>query len=281
MSSRYSIIQYVPNPIADERINIGIVAFNDRLVKARFIKSWKRIRCFASNEKDIDYLQEFQTKVEKLASLGLLFTDNVTDRDNNLTRLTKISESWGNSIQLTTPKGSLEDPETLLTQISKDLLIEPYAAKTSASRDRQAAVRLVRSKVKKVLDKFGKEAKEYYKKDHLLKGSLGNNKFDVAVANGKTFFAAQSISFEVQTSEQTIASTSWIVSDVKKIQPNTPLGVVVLLPHQESPHFERVQKIYQDARKKFVFLGAEIVEEKDIESWTYDRLGEDFKALVS
>jgi Protein of unknown function (DUF3037) len=27
MASRYSIIQYVPNPIADERINIGVLAF--------------------------------------------------------------------------------------------------------------------------------------------------------------------------------------------------------------------------------------------------------------
>ena len=281
MSSRYSIIQYVPNPIADERINIGIVAFNDRLVKAQFIKSWKRIRCFANDEQDIDYLQEFKTKVEQLASIGLLFSEDLTDKENNLTRLNKISQSWGNSIQLTTPRGSLEDPETLLAQIAKDLLVEPSAVKISSSRDRQAAVKVVRSKVRKVLDEFGKEAKEYYKKDHPLRGKLGENKFDVAVANGKVFFAAQSISFEVQTSEQTIASTSWIVSDVKQIQPNTSLGVVILPPKQESPHFERMQKVYQNAKKKFVFLGAEIVEEKDVESWAYDRLGKDFEALVS
>ncbi|MGL4618228.1 MAG: DUF3037 domain-containing protein [Chroococcidiopsis sp.] len=29
MASRYSIVQYVPNPITDERINIGVVAFDD------------------------------------------------------------------------------------------------------------------------------------------------------------------------------------------------------------------------------------------------------------
>ncbi len=79
MASRYSIIQYVPNPIADERINIGIVAFNDQLVKTRFVKSWKRVRCFATDESDIDYLQEFTANMQKLASLGLLFTGNIKE----------------------------------------------------------------------------------------------------------------------------------------------------------------------------------------------------------
>lgn len=280
MSSRYSIIQYVPNPIADERINIGIVAFNDQLVKTKFVKSWKRVRCFASNDSDIDYLQEFKNNINKLASLGLLFSDSVEDKGQNLERLNKISHSWGNTIQFTEPRGSLEDPDTLLKDIFEDLLIEPYTANAPVFRDRQGAVKVVRGKIRKVLEGFGKEAKELYKKDYKLKGDLSDNKFDVAVANGKTFLAAQGISFEVQTPEQTIASTSWIISDVRKLQPKTPLGVIMLPPKEESPYFEQAKKAYEDCQTRFRNLGADTVAEKDIESWTHDRLGKDFAALV-
>lgn len=281
MSSRYSIIQYVPNPIADERINIGIVAFNDQLVRTKFVQSWKRVRCFAISDGDLDYLQEFKNKINKLASLGLLFADSTEDKSQNLERLNKISRSWGNSVQFTEPRGSLEDPDTLLKDIFQDLLIEPSTANAPVFRDRQGAVKVARGKIRKVLEGFGKEAKEYYKKDHKLKGNHGDNKFDVAVANGKTFLAAQGISFEVQTPEQTISSTSWIISDVKKLQPNTPLGVIMLPPIEESPYFDQTKKAYKDCQSRFRSLGADVIEEKDVESWTHDRLGKDFAALVS
>jgi Protein of unknown function (DUF3037) len=280
MASRYSIIQYVPNPIADERINIGIVAFNDQLVKTRFVSSWKRVRCFATNDSDIDYLQEFQDKIQKLASLGLLFSDNV-DKSQNLNHLHAIARSWGNSVQFTEPKGSLEDPETLLEDIFEDLLIEPPASKAPIFRDRQAAAKVAQNIVRTALANLGKEAEEYFKKNYELKGQLGNNKFDVAVANGKPFLAVQGISFEVQTTEQVISSTSWILSDVKKLQPNTPLGVIMLPPKEESWYFEQVKKIYEDSKKRFHCLGAEIIEEDDLESWTNDRLGQEFIALIS
>lgn len=281
MVSRYSIIQYVPNPIADERINIGIVAFNNQLVKTRFVKSWKRIRCFALNDSDITLLQEFQEKMQKLASLGLLFSENIEDKIENLDRLNKVAQSWGNSIQFTEPKGSLDDPDTLLKDIVDTLLIEPIEPQVPLFRDRQTAVKVVRKKIKDVLKEFGKDAEEYYKKDYRLTGHYDRHKFDVAVANGKTYFAAQAISFEIQTTEQVISSTSWMISDVKRMQPNIPLGIIILPPNKESPYFEQVEEIYKQSKSTYLSLGAEVVEENNIESWTHDHLGRDFAALVS
>lgn len=281
MVSRYSIIQYVPNPIADERINIGIVAFNDRLVKTRFVQSWKRVACFAKYDSDVDFLKDFQCKIEKLASLNLLFSDDANDIDRNLDRLNRVAKSWNNSVQFTEPRGSLEDVETLLDDISEDFLIEPSQPKRLTVRDRQAAVKVTKRKVRSVLESFGKSAKEYYKTDHGLQGELSNNEFDVAVANGKTFLALQAISFEVNTNDLLISSTSWRIADVRKIQPNVPIGVVMLPPVQESTRFEQSKKIYKDCQLMYESLGAETIQENDIESWTNDRLGKDFAALVS
>ena len=49
MPSRYSIIQYVPNPIADERIHIGVLAFDENLVKVSFLKNWQRVKDFGGD----------------------------------------------------------------------------------------------------------------------------------------------------------------------------------------------------------------------------------------
>ena len=34
MSAFYSVIQFVPDPVADERINAGVVAFDGKVVRA-------------------------------------------------------------------------------------------------------------------------------------------------------------------------------------------------------------------------------------------------------
>ena len=64
MVSRYSIIQYVPNPIADERINIGVVAFNEDAVRTHFLSNWERVRYFGME--DTEFLK-------KLLRVGFCF----------------------------------------------------------------------------------------------------------------------------------------------------------------------------------------------------------------
>ena len=280
MGSKYSVIQYLPNPIAQERINIGIVAFDESHVKTRFVKSWKRISCFATNDNDIEFLEKFKLNMQKLASMGLLFSDNPNDNAPNLERLNKVAKTWNNSVQFTEPRGSLDDPETLLDDIAEDFLLEPPSPKPSLFRDRQAAVRATRKKIKLVVDSFGKEAKEFYKKDYKLQGELGSHKCDIAVANGKVFLAAQAISFEVKTNELAINSTSWLISDVKKIDPKIPIGVVMFPPKEEFNRFEQSKKLYNESKSIYESLKAEIIHENDVESWTYDRLGKEFASLL-
>lgn len=55
MASRYSIVQYVPNPITDEWINIGVVAFDDNDVRVQFVNNWGRVQAFG--REDINFLR--------------------------------------------------------------------------------------------------------------------------------------------------------------------------------------------------------------------------------
>src|SRR5579885_3191655 len=40
MASFYTVVQYVPDPVADERINAGVIVFSRDRVAARFVKNW-------------------------------------------------------------------------------------------------------------------------------------------------------------------------------------------------------------------------------------------------
>jgi hypothetical protein len=45
MPARYSVIQYLPDPATDERINFGVLAFGDGdHLYARFVRNWSFLR---------------------------------------------------------------------------------------------------------------------------------------------------------------------------------------------------------------------------------------------
>lgn len=124
MGSSYSIIQYVPNPISEERINIGVMAFDDEAVKVKFLTRWDRVSCFASMA-DLPSLKEFASEMEKVTRQGLLFPGDVLNQTPNHERLINVVHGWANSIQFTEPRRSLETVDDLLADIQETYLIEP------------------------------------------------------------------------------------------------------------------------------------------------------------
>lgn len=272
MVSRYSIIQYVPNPIADERINIGVLAFDDDIVRVRFLSKWERVRCFSANE-DISSLKEFTWRMQKAAQQGLLFPgDQPSDKPKH-ERLVKVATGWMNSIQFTEPRGSLEDVDSLLDDIAQTYLLEA-ASKKAKLRDRQAAAQVATSQIRRVLkQRYGDDrARELLRTDYPLQGGHMSHTFDVTVANGHPFFAAHGISFEVQTQEQTISSLAFMIIDIKESNPELPLAVIALPPKEESPDHDRLEKIYRQTKITYGQLGAKVLQEDQLESWASDCL---------
>ena len=148
MASRYSVIQYVPNPIADERINIGVLVFDEQAVRVHFLQSWDRVRCFGLSE-DIEVLKNFAHEMGEVTKEGLLFPG---DRLTNIPaheRLVKVARGWRNGIQFTEPRGSLAGVEQLLDELALTYLLEP-PEKRQKLRDRQAAAKVATASVRDV-----------------------------------------------------------------------------------------------------------------------------------
>ena len=269
MASKYSIVQYVPNPIADERINVGVVAFNENEVRVKFLKDWERVRHFGME--DIRFLKDFARGMSKAAESGLIFPGDNREATYQ-ERLNQLTRNWLNSIQFTQPRGSLEDVDSLLEDIVTNYLIEPASQKLKL-RDRQDAARVTTSKIRKVLQqKFKEDAKELLKTGYTLHGSHDDHKFDAVVANGQPYLAAQGISFEVQIPETVQKLLSYMVLDVKNYQPNLPIVIVVLPPKKEISNYREIQKLYEKATSTYSELGAQVLEENEVETWVSENL---------
>ncbi|WP_375494360.1 DUF3037 domain-containing protein [uncultured Nostoc sp.] len=268
MASRYSVIQYVPDPIADERINIGVVAFNNNAVRVRFVSNWERVRRFGL--KDIEFLKNFAHQMKNEAEEGFLFPCDKFNGLPNQERILKIAQGWINSIQITESRGSLDTVDELLEDIANTYLREqpPELGPKVKVRDRQAAAKIVRSKTREVLKReFGDKAKELLKPDYEIPGTSTNNKFDVVVANGRPYFAAHGMSFEVDIPDTLKDAVLWRVSDVKSCHPKFPLAIFVLPPKLEQHHYQQIEDTYQKTIKTYKEMGADIVQENDVEPW--------------
>lgn len=273
MASRYSIVQYVPNPITDERINIGVVAFDDNDVRVQFLNNWSRVQAFG--REDIHFLRDFAKRMNFAASEGLLFPGDEPDGTPKHERLKKIARGWINSIQFTEPRGSLENVESLLEDIAQTYLVNLVSEKTK--RNRQDAARITHSLIRKTLLSYNDRPalKEMLKNDFPVRGSHKKHKFDAVVANGQPYFAAHGISFEVQIPESLQDSLSWMIADVKESNPKLPIGIVALPPKQEWQDYEKLNKLYKTTISTYRSLGAEVLQENEVQPWasqTIDKL---------
>ncbi len=46
MASFYTVVQYVPDPVTDERVNIGVIVAAEDTVQSRFLSNWRRVKQF-------------------------------------------------------------------------------------------------------------------------------------------------------------------------------------------------------------------------------------------
>lgn len=269
MASRYSVIQYVPNPIANERINIGVIVFNEEIVKVHFLRSWERIKSFG--KEDIKFLRDFAMGMVEASKDGLLFPHY--DPNNELSRVDrvrKVSREWTNSIQLTEPRGSLANVDSVFEDTINTYLVDEIPAQRTV-RDRQEAKRIVAKSVKDVLkERLGNRASEFFKKDAaaIVNGVRGSHNFDVLVANGRPYLAAHGVSFEIRTHKETLDALSWWIEDVKRLDGNFPLAVVTLPPKSEFDDYTQLFEAYENTRETYTNLGATVLKEEEVPAWT-------------
>lgn len=260
MASYYSIVQYVPDPVADERLNVGVIAFGDGVIRSKFIRNWSRPRMFGNE--DVSFLKQFAADVATWTSPQIVIPG--LDEGVRLTPegFRRLAGTWINSIQFTEPKASLLPPDQALMAASRFLREPPI--KHRGFRDRRAAVGLAfRGLHEALVERAGPKAGGALDKNYKVQGSLDEHRFDLAIHNGKPLLAAHCLSFEGPANrdlEQEIDAAAWSIDDVLAAYPLLSIGVITLAPKGKSKTYDRAVHVFQG-------LKATVVTEDQVTEW--------------
>lgn len=271
MTSKYSVVQFVPNAISGERINIGVIAFSEDRISTKFLANWGRVRPFAGT--DIAFLKDFAKEIEESVSSQLALPGFKTIESLNENLINKISSEWANSIQLTAPRTSLKPVNELIDSISKQFLLQPtHQEKTY--RDRRSAAMIAKIIVRGAIEEYaGKEQiAKLMHTQHEIQGKYGPHVFDTVVANGSAYMAIQSVSFELPEAtqlDQLVDAVAFQIFDVRQINRKLPIGILALLPKSRQ---SRSYKIYDRAQRTYTGLNATVIPEKEAATWVREHV---------
>lgn len=266
MTSLFTIVQYVPDPMADERMNVGVIVTEGGKIEGRFLREWNRVRTFGGE--DVSFLRDFAERVNKWTPdspeiPGLAAGVRLDEKE-----LQEIVGRWHNSIQFTPLKASLASKDDLLEQITARYL-RHAPRKRSGYRDRRRAAQVAFQRVEDAfLPLLGDKAERVIQRNALVEGRLDEHRFDVSVQNGRPHLAAHGLSFEgphTKDLEKEVDATAWSIDDVKAANPGLELAVVVFPPKSaKSKSFLRAVRVFEG-------LNADVIEESDAESWAHER----------
>ncbi len=246
MPSYYSVVQYAPDPIIDERINFGVLVYGDGSVRGHFLKHWTRLRQFAG--KSVSFLQEFAERA------GDLTEDDIR----------KMSLEWMHGIRVTEPRGSLLDPDALVKDVAKRFLIEIAETKPVRRHRRDAANLAKRSLSAAMRAQVQGEAKKYMKQDFKVEGEKMPHYLDVGLKNEKLRVGVRGLSFELPEGPELtkeVSSTGYAIEDLKRVLPHIDFSVVAIPPKR------KINDTYKRAVDAFREMGATVVDEVDVDSW--------------
>ncbi len=57
MTAQYTVVKYVPDPTIGERMNFGVITWDESRMCSRFLENWHRVQAFG--REDIKFLRNF------------------------------------------------------------------------------------------------------------------------------------------------------------------------------------------------------------------------------
>lgn len=281
MPASYSVVQYVPDPIANERINVGVIVLGNGIVYSRFLRSWDRVTRFAQDA-DLSDVQDFVSWVTA-ASVDPAH-DGIRPRLADLDLPTRLDEralrdmiaDWSNSIQLTPLQPSLEAPEALLTNSAAIFLRESTIGQPAFRNRRDAANLAVREVRGAVERRLGKHASRQFVKSGLVLGGkvMPRLPIDLAVTNGQVHVASRALSFEMldmSELDRQARDAVHILDDVRELlaesQTESVEIVLVALPPSERHEARPVRLRFEETLEACRRINAQVVTEPKTREW--------------
>jgi hypothetical protein len=139
VTSYYSIIQVTADPLADERINLGVVVLGDGPSDVRFTSDVVRTARFLGNGATALDVHQLISGVQKDLEL-------ILNHEESLRKMREVSERWQQTVRITPPRASTLDIDELARRVGSRAL--PAHAHGPRARDRRAAIALAGQKLR-------------------------------------------------------------------------------------------------------------------------------------
>lgn len=259
MGSFFQVIRYVPNPLAGECMNVGVVALDKDALHVKFLRDWGRVRRFG--REDVGFLREFANRLTADAEQRLLRPSRQWDEGY----MKEIAESWRNAIQFSEPRASLKSAAALLKEVSAQFLVD--RAPRAGSPTKRSAVTMAKRYMREALRSLDRQPSKYIEEGPELRGKDFPHRFDVAVRNSAVLYAAACVSFaglRREYLESQVKLAVFAIEDAIPRNSETRFGLVARAPREHGEGqdvYERTQHVIRD-------LGADFVTEETAHEWS-------------
>lgn len=278
MASYYSVFQYLPNETAEECVNFGVVAFDDQLVRCRFIADWQRLRTFG--KADVGFLKDIAQRFQRVVAIQ----SSIAEQNKHLgpglldapapaiTRdtIVQLASRWLGSVKVTEPRASVSSVDQLLADTVETFLVrhKPGASRPGGQR---GATKELHGLLNVALTKRfnASEAAELLRSNYPLSGARQEHYLDFAIANGVPYGGAQTVTFEdgvSKTLHQRLDAIAWALSDLQPKVSNPPIAVLIFPPQCADGRGE-ANDLMQSRRDLFTELGADVIESTGVSDW--------------
>ena len=148
MTTQFSVIRFVPDAIANESINVGVIAFSGQDVKIQFINSWHRARALGGDK--VSYLREFvkdlSTRQENLFGEGNCWSEE---------SIRSYLGRWHHMVECTALRGSLKPIDHLMPELVSLYLKDARAVRAKILTKKAATAAVFDAVSISVQEKFG------------------------------------------------------------------------------------------------------------------------------
>jgi hypothetical protein len=249
-------MQFVPDPEAGERVNIGLVVFDDDGIDTRLLADWSRVQTFGGRP--------------RAASVRRLVQQFVDRTDLDATVVAAAAVEWANVIQITTPRASLAPRHELLDTLAARVLKEP--AHQRREHTRTALVGVARQALEyAVHQQFPEHPPLVVEPKVTIAGRYARHTVDLVVRNGHLLVGAQALTFPATQSSESakaVAVTAWTIEDVAAHGDAPSLTVIV------APPSDPRRNDYVEAVNLFRRMDAQVVHSRDVGRWATKLIGE-------
>ncbi|HBL76346.1 MAG: hypothetical protein A2W90_08405 [Bacteroidetes bacterium GWF2_42_66] len=267
---KYSVLQYIPSQVLNERVNIGIIVFFPDEGSIHFIypASFSRLKGFFKSFKEAKikaYLNQIEKNIKLINKRDSLF---FTDFNNDEGLYTLIDQeilksddsalqfsSFFKSLSYTTDK--IKIINDLYNQFFEDYITKPVSSHITEDAIRKTFIKQIKSKSPELINKF--------QVDYIIKTENNEFQFDFAWQNG-SFNLVKPVSFDLQETKKIqeksilLYGNLSLLSDIAIIN-NYRFDLLVAKPQNKSifSSFDRALKTIEKASvKKSIILQSEI-----------------------